>query len=817
MSMVKYFKKLKKNLKGNSGMALVTVIVAIGFVAALVSILLTTTLINFKMKTINDRGKDTFYSAEQVLDEISIGLQRVVSDALSTSYINVLENYGDSDSEEKNSLIQGMYYQEIWNKLSDPANPSTTKYSVSRLNEFLKDSTKWHTYASTSGESGSGDGYGAIVTAVVDGVDGTEGEMYTFSNSGVVLKNVKVYYKDIYGFVSVIQTDIRLNYPGFEFAKNSAIADITSFCFITDSGVKADTTGNLSITGNAYANDFETINVNTTIDGNSLFIVKNDISIKDQSDLSIKFEAKEGTTIWAKNLKSAGADLDIIGSVNLSNDINLSGDRPSVKIKGTLNGYGNSKTDADESSAILINGYKSKVDLRRVDQLNLYGKAFLGMTNAAEAYADQTYNLGVPKVETYKDISTGESIAVKADQLMYLVPAEAIGVSRTTGRSIYNRNPLDKTEYNNLLAMDDVDMISDSTQISSLGGDTLADYVEYTAGGTGAPLVYTHEVPTNDGQSVVYFYMLFGDKTLIDPETGRSQNYSAEQIANRYFSRYMEYNKETAEQYAKVYIDEVTLPRLDRDFDVRAGQSYTAKYIAGAETIEIWPETRADEGERNAEEASKNQGIFKAYTTKLIPSLIDLGGLNKNPQAIDATHPKTDPSTQVVFENVVCTETKLEEYLDRGIAAVAADDDGKFGDILVENKSDASKKELWFTDQSDPGGDSIAIISTGHVNVNDSHVHLVITSGDATVSSDINGVVLCNGELNITGTNNNWVLDPDAVSKCLQYGYEEGTLVHAIASCVEGGNDYVFSSYGDGYSGATSLEGLVSYENWKKE
>ena len=49
-------KNLKKNLKGNEGMALVTVIVAIGFVAALVSILLTTTLVNFKMKVVNERG-----------------------------------------------------------------------------------------------------------------------------------------------------------------------------------------------------------------------------------------------------------------------------------------------------------------------------------------------------------------------------------------------------------------------------------------------------------------------------------------------------------------------------------------------------------------------------------------------------------------------------------------------------------------------------------------------------------------------------------------------------------------------------------------
>ena len=48
-------------------------------------------------------------------------------------------------------------------------------------------------------------------------------------------------------------------------------------------------------------------------------------------------------------------------------------------------------------------------------------------------------------------------------------------------------------------------------------------------------------------------------------------------------------------------------------------------------------------------------------------------------------------------------------------------------------------------------------------------------------------------------------------------GYEDSGLTYAVASCLDGGNDYVYASYGDGYSGANSLEGLVTYENWKKE
>ena len=94
----------KKTSKNNNGASLITVIISIGFVAALVSILLMLSLINFKMKKVNAYAKDTFYSAEQVLDEINIGLQRYISDSLSSAYMDVLENYGDYTAEKKTTI-----------------------------------------------------------------------------------------------------------------------------------------------------------------------------------------------------------------------------------------------------------------------------------------------------------------------------------------------------------------------------------------------------------------------------------------------------------------------------------------------------------------------------------------------------------------------------------------------------------------------------------------------------------------------------------------------------------------------------------------
>ena len=95
-------RKRKLHAFNNRGASLITVIITIGFVAILISILMMTSLINFKMKRVNAYAKDTFYSAEQVLDEINIGLQRYISDSLSSAYVDVMENYTDYDSEKKN-------------------------------------------------------------------------------------------------------------------------------------------------------------------------------------------------------------------------------------------------------------------------------------------------------------------------------------------------------------------------------------------------------------------------------------------------------------------------------------------------------------------------------------------------------------------------------------------------------------------------------------------------------------------------------------------------------------------------------------------
>ena len=114
--MKKFLDRIKKN---NSGMSIVTVIVAIAFVAILVSIIMMSSVVNFKMKSVNVYAKDSFYSAEQVVDEINVGLQQMVSDGLSYAYTSVMTQYGveDMTATDKNNMVRAAYYEYLWEHL----------------------------------------------------------------------------------------------------------------------------------------------------------------------------------------------------------------------------------------------------------------------------------------------------------------------------------------------------------------------------------------------------------------------------------------------------------------------------------------------------------------------------------------------------------------------------------------------------------------------------------------------------------------------------------------------------------------------------
>ncbi len=803
--------KIKIRKSDNRGMALVTVIVAIGFIAALVSILLTTSLVNFKMKNVNERGKDTFYSAEQVLDEINVGLQRIVSDSMSAAYLEIMNNYPSYDARTKNEMLTTMYYENLWEALEVPGSHHAYYDVAAMENMFLKDTTKWH-----ANPTSDGGGYGAIVVAIDDsGAETKQGNMITYLKDGVVLKNLKVYYKDEMGFVSVIQTDIRLSYPDFDFAATSELPNVIYYSFITDSGATIATTGTVDISGNIYANNLKftgptSTGAKTTVttSGNSVMTVKYNVDLKNTN-----MTTESGTVMWAKNLILDSSEAQVDGTVQLANDLNLKGKSPKVKLIGELVGFGYG-INSNKSSAILVNGKESDLDFSQLKKITIAGRSYIGAHKAKVTSVvsplDATEN---------KDLQMGESLAVKSNQLFYLVPAGAVGVDEMTGRSVYGKNPLTKAEYENLKALiannaSDVNHnyveISDKVEVAALG-TTLKDYVAYNGAFPKSEKVF---VPVSDTgtEYLVYFYMAFGDV----------------EKANNYFGAYYAKNHESIDRYVDFYLDEIKIPDTTNLVKFRTvgnmmvndrttTSGYTLVNANSNTTTEGTGSLRSD-----MDQYSKK---FASMCTKLVSNYTYAPGTTV--PAGDTVELDTE-AYQIVYENIVDISTP-NMGIDYWISN-AVDGDTGIGTVTTHTVATAPtpqrpnmNKRGW-VEVEDPAGGKKAIICndpTHTISVGASDdVNLIISDGDVVVHGDFEGLILCNGTLDVDGADSVLHASPSLVRDCLKYSYvDAGTgQSNSVALVLRDGNEYIYSSLDTmGETANLALGGLISYENWKKE
>ena len=757
LMMIFKISKSRKKLN-NKGVTLITVIMIIGFLAILVSILLSVTLVNYKMKQMNMYAKDTFYSAEQVLDEINIGLQNDISSALSTSYTDVLEHYADYDIEKKNTILQTRYYEYLWKRLQ--TNSTHTQYELPVLESYLKQSTKWH-------ESDSGVYYGAILKT-------DSGQMITYEDKGIVLKGLTVYYKDINGFVSIIHTDLRIAYPQFDFASSTALPNIMDYTIIADKGIKSIVPGANTIKGNCYSDSIYYENTELNINGLSNLIVKHDIKLKNN-----KFNDDNNSTVWAQNIVSDSSSAKLAGTTNVSNDLNIKGKNSNVMISNIYNGFGSSATESAKSSAILINGKDSILDLSNIKQITLAGRAFIGTKKNNKGGITPMVNPTVTPIVTPaagygNNVLTGESVAVKSNQLMYLIPGECIGVSLDTGIAI-NKNPLTADEYKTITDPAKYKEVATDIVVSKLGKD-LNSYIKTS--GTGNVAVPEKVFVQTNGETLVYYYMSFKD----------------EEAANQYFRDYYNLNKEKVDEYIGYYTKEIKFPKEGKVLQLRmAGNALVGN--TEEKTLQIQSNT-VNYASSSLNSNNQNfQNVFDSLCTKLMENYAELGTLK---------YPFSE-SNDVVFDNLI--DNVQMNYL---INNFVSNPTTAINVVKSGNRIDIT------------GSEGRVIIADDDVNLDNScgDVHLVIATGNVSISmNSFKGLILTDG---IVTVNNNQCMisaDSDLVRSMFCYSSEISSNVYPIASILRDGSELVYasSSMQGESSESTNLSDLVIYENWSKE
>ncbi len=779
-----------KLIKNNRGMSLVTVIVAIAFVSILVSVLLMVSAVNFRMRTVNTYAKDSFYSAEQVLDEINVGLQRTVSDALSSSYTYVLENYDTSEmsAADKNKLVRAQYYKYIWDKIavggSSGSHNTYIAYDQSDdtkgLYGFLKESTRWHPGATANDE------YGAFLRSTSTSSVGTShvysGKLVTYEKDGIVLENLTVYYKDLNGFVSSIKTDIRLAYPEFSFS-NPDMPEVSSYCFIADGGYEENGKHTTVITGNTYASymaskgtKYEFAEVKDEPDTH---IVANTI---DMNGGGIKTNKK--STLWAADLVAKSADVELDGYTFVLDDMNLTGKGTNVKVSGTYNGYGNSTEKSAESSAILVNGTDVSIDMSEIDKVVLAGHAYVGTKNSSMRRNSSGGSSSEQDKDGYNNIYTGESIAVKSNQLMYMVPAECIGVDKSIGESRYNKNPLTAVEYQDIYGNEDFTEVDTSVQVKKLNSD-LSGFIKIVGDKPDIEKVFVRTA--DDTGTLVYYYMKFKD----------------ENAANEYFARYYTSNKETADKYLSFYLKEMKFPET------------------GNTTLRVKLAGNVIKGKKDSEEGYGIAGyVVEDMSTKLEADYKDYlkqfeGYCSKLSGDFESLA-ESGCTMRLHDEVGTVADTNKFKYMPYS--------DGALFDNLIDEEKlkivcDGSG-QVFFTD--DKGHKVVQMYYTANPSATitaDGTCSLVIANCNVDVTgTSFKGTIIAKGKVTQTTAGAfKFTADREAVEDAMLLENVIDEIEYKVGYVFKDNDDLLMSAGYDPMADDASLSKIVTYENWTKE
>ena len=539
--------------KRNSGSSIVIVIIAMAMIGILATTLLWMSYINYKIKVNDIRNKNSFYSAETVMEQILAGLQKESSDAVAIAYKETLSRWDQDDDgiqSEANhySSFASMYLDTLVKQLKNKEK-GDGYYNRDTLRNYV-DSEIWKNVNESAWNNGTDETDASKAKAPV---------MELVNGNSLILRNVFVSYMDG-DRLSIVSTDLCLDVPQIVFTKSSSsIDDLYDYLLIGNQGISL-TQGSGQVTGDGsiYAGTDDKgkggIIINPAsslaINNGRYVISKGEIDVVGPGAGFIVRDAKEtGSSVYAKNLDLQSGTISLDSKTYIANDLTLSGSGSKATLTKEYYGYGTSTamglegdpTDQENSSAIIINGQNSTVDMSGVNTLMLAGRAYIG-TNTTKEELDQNAAAAVEDAgkKNEKAVLMGESITVKGGQIAYLVPNECLGIYN--GETIIGQNPLTQDQATKMQAYKDqygtdFKEVDFTRPVGRLGGQSLASFgvadmdhirkvsTQYVGGGT-------------ESKSLTYYYLVM----------------DADNAAKYYQTHYLNgSNKESIDHYFKKY------------------------------------------------------------------------------------------------------------------------------------------------------------------------------------------------------------------------------------------------------------------------
>lgn len=687
------FRKLK-NLKrhkengGKEGSSMVSVVIGVLFLSAIALTILTVAT-RYVVSVIVDRGSsNNFYQTEGILEEVKTGLLEYAGDASETAYKEILENYSKKTGEMKEAFAK-KYFSEFAEKLTD------TVYTWDDSKLGVVQNCEIERLSSLTKEPGAVKTLPGTDLGFVINYDTTKG--YTLT-----IKNLMIDYTNPTEYRSSIQTDIVFKVPDFKFEGDSTLDELKDYIVISDDTLKVENSNGAGVTftGNVYTGNRETgIEIGTQNGAafrSQKIISRGSLDIFTGARVDMAGETGAGDC-YLQNIclkpRVSGDDstLSTHFTMNenayIANDLNIGDSNSVVSLSGKYYGYSYNEENttstitprSDYSSAILVNGLNTTLNTDGLDKMILAGRTFVSRNSKSTG--------GVTS-SVVSDIMMGESLAVKSNQIAYMLPNEYI-----------------KAEHNPVLESEDRTILTESLLNSDIGKylDSTKPYAENF---------------NNNGY--VYFYLKFKD----------------EKSVNEYFKNYYEgtsqdedgntvSNKSLLDERAKAYIStsDASGMKLSPNLFLIAG-NIIHNYYAASGSGKQQPNYYDNTGKPKQDLLDDGKRIGKSYVgmqLTLLPS-----GVSENYP--DGTTPATPPDSMRLAEGVKpLVEGRIIDF--SKLTGVIDKTDSKSGGRVYATPGD------YTVDGSISKG---IIISGGNVEVTGDFTGLILAKGKVTANNNKN-------------------------------------------------------------------------------
>lgn len=650
-----------------------------------------------------------------------------------------------------------------------------------------------------------------------------DGPVIVYNGSVIELHNVRVSYTDEKGYVSVIETDIILETPKINFANVLTIPQLESYSLVASGGIydgyvrdavsMKPTVGggpaSTVITGNVFGGE-DGVFVNGVSaqisfeqkagdDASRVYTLTADsvnaISGRTATDVNRERPAQypsvkidDSYEVWAGDLYADSATLDIAANCFVQDDLTTDGTYPGVYLSGdSYSGYGSATGTAAANSAILINGAHTTLDMYNLKQLELAGHAYVGSIHYNANEEDATLGDYIPDLEEYAekkaelekaaaekgttlpkdeyeknedDVLMGQSIAVKSDQILYMVPTECMGYDGDS--QILGKNPMTYDEYvkltttyepqldinGNIMTDENGIVYSDELRYDVVRLDVVMNKVGGSINSYGAN--YVPVFRRVSGDILVYYYIAF----------------SSDDKANEFFQDYYREDPEAFERYMDSYVDTY---RINPNIVARGSTSLS---IAGNMLYKsgnnyIMKEDTLDEELEAFEAIAQNRETNGLYYRNLSKYLM------KTTDDLAAGQ-----IMNTVFDNIAVSAAEYDVQVTNGTFMTYKDTDDKVVALVINNKN--------------KGVFDFSSSNSQLTGVNLSDIHLIIVNGDIRVDVvDYDGLIFAGGDIYIGPRN-----------KTIDY---DASLVPLAMTAKNSNGSYVFEVIQNGVAYANTL------------